>query len=233
MESTNFAVQAYVSFVLYSLVAALWYVYIFDYRERTLLRLLLFSMVHFQALRHIRKYPAAFVVGLFHLYILTFILESIFWNKPLVFLFCWALIDGFELFAMVAYLLGRAKGRTVLCATLLIAAFVAVGAIRSAIFKDYRYMDNVDFVEAIILFSGSLYVVTRITLKDVFWQNLEAFFVFFGFIIYSFLCIVGTVPGVMDFLGNYSISFAVQFISMLFWLGCVPWILHLRRKAAE
>lgn len=96
--------------------------------------------------------------------------------------------------------------------------------------KDFQPMNNIDFIEAIYLFIGSVFIMSRIINKDRFVENLEAFFVFFGLILYSFLQILSTIMLSFDFFRNFNFALFATLITMLFWLVSVPWIRRLKSR---
>ena len=200
-------------YLLAGLTGFLWYKFIFQVEPRSLRRLLLFPVSHAHQVWDMRKYPSAFPIGLAYIYIITFIISILYYEDRYVYTFCWGLILIYELFGLVSYIFGSEKQLFKIITLILIVFFVSYGMLSCLILRNYDYMTNIDFIESILLFACSLFVVIWIIVKDLFAKNIDAFFVFFGLVIYSFLHILSNVPAVIDFMKLYYFAGIGEFIT--------------------
>jgi len=145
-------------------------------------------------------------------------------------IFVWGLIVTYEIYSVTSYILMIRSIRSfVYCISgiLLIVGFVIVKIIHKG---GYALTNQFDFAEGIYLFIVSVYSLARIITKSHFQKNIEAFFVFFGVILYSFLHTMASSILALDFVEHFDFAYYATLATMLFWIIVIPWILHLKYK---
>ena len=145
-------------------------------------------------------------------------------NQGEIYLFFWSVITIFQAYFIVYSFLKYIKldyPYLPLAVTSFFAIPVIISAIISYIGKSYDPVNKIDFYLMILLSIISFINLRFILLKESFIENIESFFIFFGFIFYFGLHILACNTSMLDFLENWNISQNATMISLIFWLGSV------------
>ena len=229
----NFKIDiTHVLFLVTALNLLLWYFYVFQARPRSFLRLLALPFSHYRDLLNLRENPALVPLLFFYPLVMSRIPGLIVPLTPICYLIYTAIIHTFELLLPTAYVLKLKTSRSLL-ACLGISMFIAgLFGFLTFHYKNYQILNNFDFAVCICIFILSSIVIINIIVKERFSQDLDAFFAFFGFIIFCFLNILATIMLALDFMENVDFAFHASLIAQIFWLVSVPWIRRLRAKLA-
>ena len=215
---------------LSALVVLMWYLHLFTSRPRSPLRLLVFPLAHWRAVADVRENVATMPIMLAYLLFMGGV-ASLIHDSLLTSLIVWCLLLLYELFAITAYFLKSRNQRALVICSLLILLVIGYGAYRTILAEwDFQIMNNYDFAGQIVLFLGSVLAIAIIIVKDRFAQEVDAFFVFFGLTIYSFLQSLSTIMLAFNFFANANFPYYTTLITLVFWLMSVPWIRRLKSR---
>jgi len=216
--------------LLSGLIALLWYLFLFRYRPRSFIRFAAFPISHFRLVLDVRENPYTIPITLCYLIFAGGIASIVSSSDPHAFLIGWCLALLYELSALTAYFLIPKSKRILLVCSVIILLFVGYGAIKTIQAKDFQIMNNFDFAAQVYIFIGSILAVAGIIIKDRFAKEVDAFFVFFGLIIYSFLQSLSTIMLAFDFVQNFDFAYYATLITLLFWLVSIPWVKRLKSR---
>ncbi len=217
-------------FIFSGLTAVLWYLFLFKSQPRSLVGIVFFPLAHHKSLLKVRENTDTIPIVLCYLMFVSGIGSLVSSSDPIVFLLGWCLLLLFELNVIAAYYLEPVNKRVLAIISVLILLIVIYGAVKTVQAKDFQVMNNLDFAAQIVLFIGSVIAVTRIIMRDRFAAEMDAFFVLFGLIIYSFLHSLSTIMLAFDAIQNFDFAYYTTLITLLFWLVSIPWIKRLKSR---
>ncbi|TKJ38546.1 hypothetical protein CEE37_12330 [candidate division LCP-89 bacterium B3_LCP] len=215
---------------LSGLTAFFWYIFIFKAESRSPLRLLIFPFAHFSQAFYTYNNPEVFPIMLGYVTFSCSLIQLFFPSSQLIYLFVWGTILAYEIFGVTTYVIRVSKIQFLIICIALTTILIGYGIIRTMQIENYQLMTRFDFIISIYLFIASVYILTRIIIKDSFTEDIEAFFVFFGLIIYSFLHLLAASILALGIVENFDYAFYATLITMLFWILVIPWIRYLKSK---
>lgn len=218
-----------IAFVSCIAVTVLWYYYILERENHSFLRLLIFPISNKSNILSFDLFPAGIPIVFCYLITLQDISTLIADRDPLVFLISVCISTLFIVFYPLHWLFKFNKIFNILYFAVSVAIVGFFGYL-TYYYKNFEIWNNFDFVVQIVTLCISLYVISRVIIKDLFVEKLIDFFVFTGLIIYSFLQIVATIMMKFGFSENFNFATIASFSTMIFWIISVPWILRLKSK---
>ncbi len=228
-EITNF-IAIYGGFLLSGITAVLWYQFNFSIKPRSLTRLLLFPIAHFGSILRIRENPSVYPITLCYLIFVSGVAHLLFPQNHCIYTIGWGLILLFEIFGVSVYAFNVKRIRAFLFCGIIAILFIGYGVLKTMQIKNYQIMNTIDFLESIYLFTGSVYILVSIVVKNRFVQEFDAFLIFFGLVIYSFLHILSSGILAIDVVKYFDFALYATLITMLYWVVIIPWIRRLKSK---
>ncbi len=168
------------------------------------------------------------------LYFLGFNFIHVIWNTsmfigdshPKIYIIFWIVIVIFEI-VMILSILYSIKGlhekyHDYYIITLAVLSIpVILAGVISSIKWDYKPINVTDFNVQILIAFGAIWILREILNQDNFIQNIEAFFIFSGFIMLFSLDTLASNSQLFGFLRNWRFRQMSTLISQVFWLGGV------------
>ncbi len=138
----------------------------------------------------------------------------------------WVGISIFELYMVLSVLfkLAKAKGEysDIFIITIAVLAIpITLAAVLSYTNRTYNPINTTDFYNIILLMFGSILVIRNLIHYESFIDNIESFFIFFGFVLYFGLHVLASNAISIDFLKNWNFGQYATLISLTFWLGSI------------
>lgn len=227
------AINIYGVFILSGLTAILWYICIYKSGSRSVLKLSAFPFAHFPRAFNTYKDPAVLPIMLGYVTFFGCVVQLLLPSSPNVYVFVWGTIMAYEIFGVTSYVFRIAKIQFFLICITIIIIFIGYGILETIQIEHYRLMTRFDFTVCIYLFIVSVYVLARIIVKDSFKEDLVAFFIFSGLVLYSFLHLLAAGVLALGVVEHFNYAYYATLIAMLFWIVVIPWIRHLTHKLSR
>ncbi|MCK4653192.1 MAG: hypothetical protein KAU01_01980, partial [Candidatus Cloacimonetes bacterium] len=96
--------------------------------------------------------------------------------------------------------------------------------------RSYNPINTTDFYNIIILMLGTVIILRNLLSQESFLENIEAFFIFSGFILYFGLHILASNTLSLGFLENWNFGQYATMISLIYWLGSIFFIWKIRSR---
>ncbi|MCX6640313.1 MAG: hypothetical protein NTW14_07505 [bacterium] len=222
--------EIYLTLALALLTTWVWYQFVFTAPSRSWAKALIFPFSHFRQIIDLREFPAAFVIFYCYLHILDAVFAYLITPTPYIFLIEWGVIIFAELTLIFLYFFKLSDWKYCLLFLLTVSLYLGYACWKTIQARDYQVLNAFDFGEEVFLFLVALYVIIRIVRQDRFIAELEAFFVFLGLIIYSFLQCLSTIALAYNFFANLDFAYWATLLTFMFWTLSVPWMRHLKYK---
>jgi hypothetical protein len=161
------------------------------------------------------------------------VVQLLFPSTPWVYITVWGAILAYEIFGVTTYVFRIMKIQFYLICIAIIIIFIGYGILKTIQIEGYQLMTRFDFAVCIYLFIVSVYVLARIIVRDSFKEDLEAFFIFSGLVLYSFLHLLAAGVLALGVVKNFDYAYYATLIAMLFWIVVIPWIRHLTHKLSQ
>ncbi len=227
----NFAIyKSATGFTVIGLTAVLWYFLKFEGVPRSFIKLIFFPFAHFIQIKNIYYHPSAIVILLAYTIVLCEIIRLLFSSSPYLYLASWGMVIVVEIFCVSAYAFKLRKGKSFTFCLVFILLFVCFGVYLSIISKSYNPMNFLDFTENIYLFIGSAFILVRIAKYGRFYEELDAFFIFFGMLIYAFLHALSSSILSLNPFKYFDFAYLSTLITMLYWSAVIPWTRRVKSK---
>lgn len=213
------------------LIVVLWYGFIFRAESRSALKLLIFPLAHFPKAFNAYENPPVLPILLGYITFLGCLIQLLLPISARIYIiFVWGSIVAYEIYGVTSYSIKIKTIRSFLICVAIILLIVGYVIARIIQLESYLLMNQFDFAVGIYLFIVSVYTLTQIIVKGRFRQNLEAFFVFFGVILYSFLHTLASSILSLGVIEHFNFAYYATLVTMLFWILVIPWIRHLKYK---
>ena len=209
--------------------SVLWYIYVFPVKKRTALNYSLFPVFNFGRIINISDNAPTFPITYSYLLVLYGIIYQLFANRY-VYSIGFGLLLIYESYVVIAYVFQARRGIARYSLLTLIGTLVAFAIVLTLRTNDFQILNRFDFCENLIIFSGSSYIVFKIIIKDRFAEEIEAFFIYFGIIIYSFLHILATILLIFNIADNFIYASNATLLTFIYWMIIIPWIHRLRSE---
>lgn len=151
-------------------------------------------------------------------------------NSGRVYLFFWAITTLYQLYFILTILFKLAGWNYVWIEIIIPALPTTLAAILSFKYSNYQPVNIVDFFNLLILLTGSILILRYILLKKSFVENIEAIFIFSGFILYFILHILASNILTFDFLKYWSFGKNATLIGFIYWIGSIVCIRKIRSR---
>ena len=217
------------TFLSIGIVTVLWYRYVYGTEKRSFFDLLFFPFTNFSKILQIGLYPSIITIVFCYILFLHGAITLLSNRDPVVYLIGACISTLCIVFYPIHWLFTSNKIFNILYLTLSIAIVGFFGYL-TYLQKDFTIWSNFDFVIQIYLLCISLYVISRIVIKDLFEEKIVDLFVYIGFVTYSFLQIAATIILNFGFSEHYDFAVTATLFTMFFWILSVPWILRLKSK---
>lgn len=170
--------------------------------------------------------------GIFILWNIFMILSD---KSRIVYLIFWAIISIYELFFIIkilfAILNAQKTHSEIFNITISILAVpIILATILSYTHRSYNPINTTDFYNIIILMLGTVIILRNLLSQESFLENIEAFFIFSGFILYFGLHILASNTLSLGFLENWNFGQYATMISLIYWLGSIFFIWKIRSR---
>lgn len=147
----------------------------------------------------------------------------------------WVGISIFELYFVISVLFKIAKARgeyndMFLIIIAILAVPITLAAVLSYTNKTYNPINTTDFYNIILLMFGSILIIRGLVHYDTFIDNVEAFFIFFGFVMYFGLHVLASNAISLNFIRNWNFGQYATLISLIYWLGSILVVWKIRSK---
>ena len=161
--------------------------------------------------------------------------EYSFFLARVVWLAGWVGISIFELYYVISVLFKLAKARgeysdMFLIIIAILAIPITLAAVLSYTNKTYNPINTTDFYNIILLMFGSILIMRGFIHYDTFIDNIESFFIFFGFIMYFGLHILASNAISINFISNWNFGQYATLLSLIYWLGSILVVWKIRSK---
>jgi len=209
--------------------AVLWYIYIFPLKKRSVLNFALFPFFNAGRIINVRDNISTFPITYSYILIIYGIVFQLFTND---YVYCigFGLLLIIESYVVISYVFQARKKGVNLSFLSFITVLVGLAIAVTLKTGDYQILNRFDFCENLIIFSGSSYIVFKIIIKDKFTEEMEAFFIFFGIIIYSFLHILATILLIFNIAEFFIYASNATLLTFIYWMIIIPWIHRLRSE---
>lgn len=152
-----------------------------------------------------------------------------------VWLVGWVGISIFELYFVISVLFKIAKARgdyndMFLIIIAILAIPITLAAVLSYTNKTYNPINTTDFYNIILLMFGSILIMRGLIYYETFIDNIEAFFIFFGFIMYFGLHVLASNAISLNFIRNWNFGQYATLLSLIYWLGSILVVWKIRSK---
>jgi len=220
-------------FCLSGLVTLIWYYNTRKYGPRKFLYFLFYPLVHFREVVTPTAHPAAFILTFTYLTFLSGVEHFLFPTNPYVYVIGWGVFLLFECCMILIYVLRPMKRLIWNLITFLPLIAISTGIYLSILKHNYQPLNILDFIVQVIMFAGAIYGLVDIFRIEVSSENVEAFFIMLGLIIYSFLHILSTSILIVDFVEYFDFPYYVELITLIYWIAIIPWIKRLKFKLSS
>jgi hypothetical protein len=169
-----------------------------------------------------------FVLNCFMIFLILFVISNflmlVFQRSPQVYLISWCIISIFELYFIIAVnfkLFSESKEYSdIFLITVFVLSIPVIAAtVLSFSKRSYGPVNTADSYNQVLLLLGSIMVVKTLLSKASFLENLEAFFIFSGLILYFGMHILSSSLFFINFLDNWNFGQYATFISLFYWSG--------------
>lgn len=209
----------------------LWYAFVFKEKPRSFIRALLFPFYHARNIIGFQDDFTAYFIFYCYVRALDSILAVLIYQvPPYILLTEWSLFIILDTFFAVVYFLKLKSIRFILICFLLNLAYVMLASRMSARAQSLQVFNAFAFALGIVVFFIYIYLLFQIIREERFVENMDLFFIFFGFIIYNFLQSLSTIVDAFNWTKYANFAFYSTDIGFLFWTLSVPWMRHLRSK---
>lgn len=219
-----------IGFTLTGFTIALWYYLKLEGVPRSIIKLIFFPIAHFNQIKKLYNCPSAIVILISYTIILCEIMRTFFSSSPYLYLMSWGMVLIVESYCVSAYAFKLKKGKFFTFCLGLILLLTCIGIYSSISNRSYKPMIVFDFAEDIYLFVGSAFILTRIAKYGRFHEELDAFFIFFGMLIYAFLHSLSSSILSLDPFEYFDFAYLSTMITMLYWSVTIPWIRRVKSK---
>ena len=215
--------------ILGFLNSALWYCYVVRWKNKNVLKFVLFPILHFGNVIRARDNASSFPIMYSFLLILYGIAYQI---QTDIYVYCigFGLLLVYESFAVLGYAFEIKTIKSALALLSVIGIIISIAVYKTIDKLDYQILCRFDFYENLAIFTGACYIVYTISKRDYFVEELEAFFIFFGVILYSFMHILATILLIFDISKNFVFASNATLLTFIYWMSIIPWIRRLRSE---
>jgi hypothetical protein len=219
--------------ILTGITALAWYLYSFSSKPGSLIKLLFFPAAHFRAILQIRQFPAAFVIGHCYLVFIFGIVQLCWPASPHVYLVGWGLFVLFDIFTVTLYLFNIRKTGHYLFVGIISLAYIIYVIVNSIHLRSYAPLITLGFAIDVYVFIVAVIILSSVVIKGIFHKEIDAFFIFFGWLVNSFLDILSSSILSIDFIEHFDFSYYATLITMLYWCAIILWIRRLKYKLSS
>jgi hypothetical protein len=212
------------------ITATLWYFLKCDCMSRSLLKLVSFRISHFNQVRNLYSNPAVVVILITWAIGITGVIRFFSVDDPYLYLCTWGIMILVESYCLTAYVFKLGKTTSSIFCFLLILLFSGIGIVLSIKNRSYEPMNLIDFIENIYLFIGSAFILFRIAKFGRFYEELDAFFIFFGILVYAFLHALSSSILSLNPFAYFDFAYLSTLITMLYWSAVIPWTRRVKSK---
>jgi len=147
-----------------------------------------------------------------------------------IYLFFWAVFNIYELYFFATVLFKLTGWDYKWLAVIIPSIPVISGSILSYHSASYQPVNRVDFFNSLLLLLCSSLILWIFFVKKDFLKNLEAFFIFCGFILFFILHILASNILFFDFLKHWNFASLSTLIVHYFWIGSILCTQRIRSK---
>ncbi len=230
MESLLYFFEKHHLLLMSIITLLLWYFKLFENNRRSYIGLLLLPIIHRKSIAYLSYYSSMYPCLISYIFIWACVSIIIFPTSPTVYLIQAGCIICVEFYITIAYGL-RLKNRLLsLIIFLAISCFLCVGIVKSIIALSYQPLVEYDFYLQILTVVFCIYILGSIIILNRFFEEIIAFFVFFGILIYSVLQVLATIVISIDIFKHFNFAAYATLFLFIFWIISVPWIRYLKSK---
>ena len=208
----------------------IWYWHSYGLKPKKILNIIFYPFFHFRDALFLYSRADAFVLMFSYLMLLTSIERFVFPNNPAMYLISWSLPLLFGFYGVTVYTFRVKRWKYAIIILIVIAIFYSIGIYLSIEKESYNPMIVFDFIGQILQFLGTVYIIGRLILNYRFFEEMEAFFIFFPFCIYSVLQVISTIVVYLNIFQFFDYSANALRFLFLFWIVSIPCLRRLKSK---
>ena len=219
--------------ILGFLNSALWYHYVIRLENKSAINFILFPLRHFGNVIRVRDNASTFPI----MYSFLLIFYGIAYQVKIdiytdIYVYCigFGILLVYESFAVLSYAFEIRRMKSAFALLAFIGLIISIAVYQTIDKLNYQILCRFDFYENLVIFTGASYIVYTICKKDLFVEELEAFFIFFGVILYSFMHILATILLIFDISKNFVFASNATLLTFIYWMSIIQWIRRLRSE---